>query len=74
MTPAGRPTKPPHLRKQKVNLQYTSVERWAYDELVLEAQRIDSGGVKQQIDTALMDRAKKLKKARKARERRQAKE
>lgn len=68
MTPAGRPTKPPHKRAQKVHLNYTSIERWAYDELVLEAQRVGSGGVKQQIDTALMDRAKKLKKAREKRE------
>lgn len=59
----GRKPIAPELRKQKVNLAYTSVETWAYDELIHEARRTN-GSLTQQVAASIQHYAGRLKASR----------
>jgi hypothetical protein len=67
MARAGRKPIDPKLRKVKVNLQYTSVHTWAYDELIHEARRVD-GSLSEQVANAITLHARRLKRGREKRE------
>jgi hypothetical protein len=60
MAPAGRPPIDPEKHRVKVNMSYTSVERWIYNAIVNEARERGTN-VTTQIETALTDYARKLR-------------